>query len=349
MKEKTEPTIHAIEYFQLQNQNGMTVRVTNYGAIITSILVPDRNGEIADVALGFETAESYAGAVEQVYLGAVVGRFCNRIAEGRFRLDGKQYSLIQNNNGNHLHGGGVGFDKVFWTANHRPAENSVALSYQSSDNEEGYPGNLDVTVTYTLTADNAIVIDYAATTDQPTPINVTQHTYFNLKGEGSDTILDHELSINAKRFLPTDAGSIPLGDPADVHGTPFDFTTAKPIGRDINADHEQLELAGGYDHNWILNRGDDDTDLVAAAEAYEPKSGRRLNVETTQPGMQFYTGNFLDGRLVGKSGNPYPRRSGFCLETQHFPDSPNQPDYPSTILRPGETFTSQTIYRFSTQ
>lgn len=337
----------SIKLFTLTSPAGVTVKLTNYGAVITSIITPDRDGELADVALGYSRVEDYINAVDKPYFGAVVGRYGNRIAGGAFRLDGTAYTLAKNNGPNHLHGGVIGFDKVVWDAKPNPADNSVAMSYTAKDGEEGYPGNLRVTVTYKLTRDGELLVDYRATTDRATPCNLTQHTYFNLKGEGEGTILDHRLKINADRFTPVDSGLIPTGELATVAGTPFDFRAAKPIGRDIGLDHPQLEYGLGYDHNWVLNRTTDA--LEFAAEVVEPTTGRKLTVLTTEPGIQFYCGNFLDGRLRGKSGKPYVYRGGFCLETQHFPDSPNQPSFPSTILRPGEAYDTTTVFRFSAE
>ncbi len=338
----------SINLYTLKNDNGMTIKVTNYGAIITSISVPDRDGKFADVALGYNNVEGYINAVDKPYFGAIVGRYGNRIAKGSFTLDGKTYSLAVNNGENHLHGGVIGFDKVVWTvASHD--EQSIALTYLAKDMEEGYPGNLQLSVTYTLTGDNKIVIDYNATTDKATPVNITQHTYFNLKGEGEGTILDHELMINASKYTPVDEGLIPTGKLPEVAGTPFDFTTAKPIGRDIGVEHEQLTFGGGFDHNWVLDKDANSDELTLAAQVYEPTSGRVMTVSTTEPGIQFYCGNFLDGRLKGKSGKIYVHRGGFCLETQHYPDSPNQPNFPSTILQPGDTYQTQTVFAFSTK
>lgn len=340
----------SIKLYTLKNENGMTVKVTNYGAIITSIVVPDRDGKLADVALGYNRVEDYINAVDKPYFGAIVGRYGNRIAKGEFTLDGETYSsLIKNNLGNHLHGGTIGFDKVVWEAKFNKAKNQIALSYLSKDSEEGYPGNLQVTVTYTLTDDNTIVVDYHATTDKATPINITQHTYFNLKGEGEGTILDHELMLNAKHYTPVDKTLIPTGKMPAVAGSPFDFTTAKAIGRDINKQHQQLEYGGGFDHNWVLDKGGNKGQLTLAARVHEPTSGRTLEVRTTEPGVQFYCGNFLEGNLKGKSGKTYVRRGGFCLETQHYPDSPNQPNFPSAILRPGSEYKTQTTFHFSAQ
>lgn len=339
----------SIQLFTLKNKAGMTVKATNYGAIITSILVPDRDGALADVALGYDRLEDYTNAVDKPYFGAVVGRYGNRIAGGAFTLDGETYSLLKNNGENHLHGGAIGFDKVVWDAEYDQAANRLALTYQAKDGEEGYPGNLRVSVTYTLTEDNELIVDYHATTDRATPVNLTQHSYFNLKGEGEGQILDHELMLNASRYTPVDETLIPTGELSPVAGTPFDFTTSKAIGRDIEQDHEQLAFGLGYDHNWVLDKDGQEDGLTLAARVIEPTSGRVLEVRTTQPGVQFYCGNFLDGRLRGKSGRPYLHRGGFCLETQHFPDSPNQPNFPSKILRPGEEYQSRTVFAFSTK
>ena len=337
----------SIKLYTLENESGMTVRVTNYGAIITSIIVPDRNGKRADIALGYNRVEDYINAVDKPYFGAVVGRYGNRIANGEFTLDGETYSLLKNNGPNHLHGGAIGFDKVVWTVDNYVEGKSIKLSYFAKDKEEGYPGNLSLTVTYKLTEENSLVVDYFATTDKATPVNVTQHTYFNLKGEGEGTILDHELMLNAKKFTPVDETLIPTGEMPSVKGTPFDFTEAKPIGRDIEQDDEQLKFGLGYDHNWVLDKAGKDGELTLAAKVYEPTSGRLMEILTTEPGIQFYCGNFLDGRLKGKAARAYVHRGGFCLETQHYPDSPNQPNFPSTILKPGEEHTSQTIFKFS--
>ena len=339
----------SIKLYTLQNDNGMTVKVTNYGAIITSIIVPDRDGNSADIVLGYNRIEDYINAVDKPYFGAVVGRYGNRIAAGEFTLDGETHSLLKNNGANHLHGGAIGFDKVAWDVAYHPADRSIQLSYLAKDKEEGYPGNLQVSVTYTLGNDNSLEVVYRATTDKATPVNLTQHSYFNLKGEGQGTILDHELMLNAKKYTPVDEGLIPTGETPSVEGTPFDFTTSKPIGRDIEVDNEQLTFGGGFDHNWILAKGGNEGELTLAARVMEPTSGRVLEIHTTEPGVQFYCGNFLDGRLTGKSGKTYDHRGGFCLETQHFPDSPNQPDFPSTILKPGEQLESKTVFKFSAQ
>ncbi|TWT84143.1 Aldose 1-epimerase precursor [Planctomycetes bacterium CA13] len=339
----------SIKLYTLKNSSGMTVKVTNFGAIITSILVPDRDGNMEDVVLGYNHLKDYINAVDKPYFGAVVGRYGNRIAKGEFTIDGETYSLATNNNENHLHGGIIGFDKVVWDA--KPVEgdgwSGLELNYLAKDMEEGYPGNLNVKVTYRLTNANELVIDYFATTDKKTPVNLTQHTYFNLKGEGEGTILDHALMLNAKRYTPVDEGLIPTGEMPDVAGTPFDFTTAKAIGCDIGQENEQLEFGLGFDHNFVLDKSGDSDAMTLAARVTESDSGRVLEVHTTEPGIQFYCGNFLDGRLKGKSGKTYLHRGGFCLETQHYPDSPNQPNFPSTILSPGEEYRTTTAFKFS--
>jgi aldose 1-epimerase len=337
-----------IQLFTLKNSTGMEVKVTNFGAIITSIKVPDRDGNSADVTLGYDNLADYINAVDKPYFGAVVGRYGNRIAKGKFTIDGTEYTLPINNGPNSLHGGIIGFDKVVWDAE-KVGNDAVRLTYHAKDTEQGYPGNLTATVTYTLTNNNEIVIDYHATADKATPVNLTQHAYFNLKGEGQGTILDHELSINADSYTPVDETLIPTGEIAPVKGTPFDFTSPKTIGRDIEQANEQLKFGGGYDHNWVLNRKKGKGELELAATLYEPESGRVLEVSTTEPGVQFYCGNFLTGVLKGKSGTPYVYRGGLCLETQHYPDSPNQPNFPSTILKPGETYESKTVFKFSTK
>ncbi|WP_372721001.1 aldose epimerase family protein [Novipirellula sp.] len=341
----------SIKLYTLKNEAGMTVKITNYGAIITSIIVPDRDGKMGDVALGYNRVEDYINAVDKPYFGAVVGRYGNRIAKGKFSIDGETYSLAVNNGENHLHGGVIGFDKVVWDA--KPLEgdgwSGLELTYTAKDMEEGYPGNLNLKVTYKLTMTSELVVDYFATTDKKTPVNVTQHTYFNLAGEGEGTILDHELMINAKKFTPVDEGLIPTGELREVAGTPFDFTSAKPIGRDIGKDNEQLKFGLGYDHNFVLDKAGKENAMTLAARVKDPKSGRVLEIHTTEPGIQFYCGNFLDGRLRGKSGKPYVHRGGFCLETQHYPDSPNRPSFPSTILNPGEEHRTTTTFKFSAE
>ncbi len=338
-----------IRLYTLKNNHGMTVKITNYGAIITSISVPDRNGGFADVALGYNQVGDYTNAVDKPYFGAIVGRYGNRIAKGEFTLNNETYRLAVNNGPNHLHGGVVGFDKVVWTANPTAGDGwtGLTLSYYAKDKEEGYPGNLDITVTYQLNEDNELSVVYHATTDQATPVNLTQHTYFNLKGEGNGDILGHELMLNASHYTPVDSTLIPTGEIAPVAGTPFDFTKAKAIGRDISKNHQQLEFGAGYDHNWVINGETKPGQLRLAARVHEPTTGRILEVHTDEPGVQFYCGNFLDGRLRGKSGKTYVHRGGFCLETQHYPDSPNQANFPSCILQPGETYQTTTVFKFA--
>ncbi len=339
----------SIMLYTIKNDNGMTVKVTNYGAVITSIIVPDRNGKLADVALGYNRVEDYMNAVDKPYFGAIVGRYGNRIAKGLFTLDGETYTLAKNNGENHLHGGVIGFDKVVWDAKFDKQKNRLQLSYLAKDKEEGYPGNLSIRVTYTITNENKIIVDYHATTDKPTPVNLTQHTYFNLKGEGEGTILEHELMINAKNYTPVDETLIPTGEILPVSGSPFDFKISKAIGRDIGQTHDQLKFGLGYDHNWVLDKENKENELTLAARVYEPTTGRVLEVHTTEPGIQFYCGNFLDGRLKGKAGKAYLHRGGFCLETQHYPDSPNQPSFPSTILQPDREYKTQTTFTFSSK
>jgi len=329
--------------FKLKNAHGMEVRLASYGARITSIKVPDRNGAMEDVVLGFDTVEPYRSSVKKPYLGATLGRYAGRIADGRFTLDGIEHVLAQNSAPNHNHGGVTGFDKVVWEA--KQLRNGVQFDYTSPDKEEGYPGTLKARVTYTLTDANELIIDYRAATDRATPVNLSNHTYFNLAGEGSATVLDHELMIDAEEMLSIGKTSIPTGKIASVAGTPFDFRHPKPVGRDINQPNEQLANGSGYDHTFILNPKKEVK--KPAAVLYEKTSGRKLQVFTDQPGLQLYTANFLDGSLKGKSGKPYLKRSSLCLETQHFPDSPNQPRFPNTILRPGKTYQTQTIYQFS--
>lgn len=331
------------DLYVLRNGNGIGARITNYGGIIVSLTAPDRHGECADVVLGFDNVDGFTG--NRPYFGAAIGRFANRIAGGRFILGNRNHTLTTNDGGNHLHGGMRGFDKVLWRARtvRRKAGVALLLRYLSIDGEEGYPGNLEVAVAYTLTRDNALKIEYRASTDQPTPVNLTNHTYFNL-GSGQD-ILDHELKLYADRFTPVDAGLIPIGEYRSVAGTPFDFRTPARIGARIGEEDDQLKLAGGYDHNFVIAKANGR--LGVAAEVYERKSGRALRVLTTEPGLQFYSGNFLDGSVVGKNRTAYARRSGFCLEAQHYPDSPNQPHFPSTILMPGETYRQTTIYQFA--
>jgi aldose 1-epimerase len=333
-----------IDLYTLRNIHGVEAKITNYGGIVVSLKVPDRSGKFDDVVLGFNDLADYLKP--HPYFGALIGRYGNRIAKGRFTLNGVEYKLAVNNGENTLHGGLKGFDKAIWTGRETKtkAGPAVVLNYLSKDGEEGYPGNLSVRVTYTLTNSDDLRIDYSASTDKDTVTNLTHHSYFNLAGEGNGDILNHRILINATKFVPTDAGSIPTGELRPVAGTPFDFLKTTAIGARINQDEEQLKLGNGYDHTWVIN-GRPGT-LRLAAQVYEPTSGRRMQVWTTEPGVQFYTGNFLDGTLTGKSGKIYQRRFGFCLETQHFPDSPNQPSFPTTTLKKGATYTSTTIYRF---
>ncbi|MFC1736423.1 aldose epimerase family protein [Candidatus Hydrogenedentota bacterium] len=333
------------DLYTLTNDNGMTAEITNYGGIVVSLTVPDRNGKPADVALGFDTLEEYIK--DNPYFGCIVGRYANRIARGKFTLNGVEYALAVNNGENHLHGGINGFDKVIWKAKEVRSDAGVGLelSYLSKDGEEGYPGNLSATVLYTLTNKNELKIDYSATTDKDTVINLTNHSYFNLAGAGSGDILGHELMINADKFTPGDKGLIPTGEITSVKGTPLDFTASTTIGARIENDYKQLALSGGYDHNFVLNNSDEP--LALAARVCEPTTGRVMEVFTTEPGLQFYTGNFLQGEIKGKDGKIYKKRHGFCLETQHFPDSPNKPEFPSPVLKAGEKYRTTTIYRFS--
>jgi aldose 1-epimerase len=332
-----------VELYVLTNGK-MTVKIMTYGGIITELDVPDRDGKPGDVVLGFDTLDGYLAG--HPYFGAVIGRVANRIAKGRFTLDGREYSLAVNNGPNSLHGGLKGFDKVVWKGEDvsGPAGAAVKLTYLSKDGEEGYPGNLSVSVTYTLTAEDELKIDYSANTDKATPVNLTNHSYFNLAGPAAGTILGHELMLAADRYTPADDTLIPTGDIKPVQGTPLDFTTPTTIGARI----DQLEGdPGGYDHNYVLRGGLGAP--VLAARVREPRSGRVLEVFTTEPGLQLYSGNFLDGTLEGKGGVLYRKHQGFCLETQHFPDSVNHAGFPSTILRPGSTYTQTTIYKFSTR
>jgi aldose 1-epimerase len=332
-----------VDLYTLTNARGIQVRITNYGATVVSITTPDRSGTLGDIVLGFDTFDRYK--TNGSFLGVVVGRYGNRIARGRFSLDGTEYTLATNNGPNHLHGGLRGFDKVVWTARAvDTAEGpSVQLEYLSRDGEEGYPGNLSATVVYTLTDQDELRIDYSATTDQKTVVNLTNHSYFNLAGSGD--ILAHEVEINADRFTPVDGTLIPTGVLQPVEGTPFDFRRATPIGARIDQPDAQLRFGGGYDHNFVLNR--EGAGVSLAARVTDPSSGRILEVRTTEPGVQFYTGNFLDGTIQGKGGQVYQKRAGFCLETQHFPDSPNHPTFPSTVLEPGQRYETTTVFAFS--
>jgi aldose 1-epimerase len=341
----------AVELYTLTNANGMEIKVMTYGGIITSVKVPDRDGNIANVTLNKATLDDYVAG--HPYFGCITGRYANRIARGTFTLDGEMYRLALNNGENTLHGGEVGFDKVIWEATEVTDGDGVGLvlSRTSPDGEEGYPGALTVEVTYTLTDNNEIRFDYHATTDAPTIVNLTNHSYWNLAGEGSGTTYDHELQINASNYTPVDSTLIPTGEIAPVAGTPFDFTQPHAIGERVrDASDEQLIIGQGYDHNYVLDRpSPDDTSMIVAAEVFEPTSGRVLTISTTEPGIQFYSGNFLNGLDIGESGQAYRQGDGFALETQHYPDSPNQPDFPSTVLEPGGEYVTTTIYAFSTR
>ncbi len=336
------PDGQAVERFTLTNAKGVVVQAISYGGIITSLRVPDRTGRLDDIVLGFDNLDGYLK--DHPFFGAIIGRFGNRIAKGAFTLDGKTYKLATNNGPNHLHGGTKGFDKVLWTAEPVAGSNAIAFTRTSPDGEEGYPGNLRVRVTYTLTDANELIVDYLATTDKATPVNLTQHSYFNLAGQASGDILGHQLMLNADRYTPVDDTLIPTGELAAVTGTPFDFRKLTAIGARINQDNAQLTSGKGYDHNWVLNRKGEGRQL--AARVVEPKSGRTMEITTTEPGIQFYSGNFLDGTLTGKAGAVYKHRTGFCLETQHYPDSPNQPKFPSTILKPGAEYKTSTVFTF---
>ena len=349
------PDGRTVDVYRLTNANGITMRVINYGGIIVSLKAPDAQGNFEDIVLGFDSLEGYlsdAYRKANPYFGALIGRYGNRIAGGEFSLNGTIYQLATNDGSNNLHGGDQGFGEVLWSATSFENQNGVGviLSYTSPDGEEGYPGKLETEVTYTLTDSDELDIAYRATTTKPTPVNLTQHSYFNLDGEGSGSILDHYLMINAEAFTPVDDTLIPTGEIRPADGTPFDFTEPTPIGERIEQDNQQLLRGKGYDHNFVLKReAPQSEELVLAARVWEPDSGRLLEVETTEPGLQFYSGNFLDGSLIGKQGSAYEHRSGFALETHHFPDSPNQETFPSTILNPGETYQSHTVYRFSTR
>ena len=334
-----------VDIYTLTNSNHIEVKITNYGGTVTSIKLPDKKGKFDDVALGFNDLEDYIK--NSSYLGCIVGRYGNRIGNAEFSLDGKKYSLAKNNGLNNLHGGLRGFDKVLWEAEPVIGEDyqSLKLTFLSRDGEEGFPGNLKVEVIYTLTDDDSLRIDYTATTDKATVVNLTNHTYWNLAGEGSGDVLKHQLMINADFFTPIDQGSIPTGELRPVVNTPMDFRKPRVIGEGVDSDYEQIKLCRGYDHNYIINP-DEDRELKLAATVFEPESGRYMEVYTTEPGIQFYSANFLFG-ITGKSGREYGPRGAFCLETQHFPDSPNKPEFPSVVLRPGEIYKTTTIHRFS--
>ena len=328
-----------VDLYTLTNTNGLKAKIMTYGGIVTSLQVPDRNGNLADIVLGYDTLDEYIKN-NSPYFGALIGRYGNRIAKGKFTLNGVEYTLATNNGPNHLHGGVKGFDKVVWKAKQMQTDEGPALklTYRSRDGEEGYPGNLSCIVSYTLTNDNELKISYEAKTDKATIINLTHHSYFNLGGYNSGDILGHELMINADRFTAVDKDLIPTGEIKPVKGTPMDFTKPMPIGSRIK------QVQGGYDHNYVLNSSDGS--LALAASVYEPKTGRVMEIFTTEPGIQFYSGNFLDGSIKGK-GAVYNKHNGFCLETQHFPDSPNKPNFPSVVLKPGEKYTQLTVHKFS--
>jgi aldose 1-epimerase len=342
------PDGQPIDLYAMTNKSGAEVSITNYGGAVVSLKVPDRSGKLADVVLGYDTGEGYVN--DKSFFGALVGRYGNRIAHAQFVLDGKAHTLAKNNGENSLHGGVKGFNKALWTAKTLSAKDgqSLELSYLSKDGEEGFPGNLKVTVVYTFTDENALRISYSATTDKKTVVNLTNHSYFNLAGQGSGDILGHLLMIEADKFTPVDKGLIPTGELRDVAGTPFDFRKATAIGARINQDDQQLKLGGGYDHNFVLRRSPGAGESLAA-RVVEPATGRVMEVWTTEPGVQFYTGNFLDGTVTGKGGVTYPKRSALCLETQHFPDSPNQPEFPSVVLEPGKRYHTVTTYKFSSE
>lgn len=333
-----------VALYTLKNTKGMAMQVTNYGARVVSLWAPDRAGKMSDVVLGYKDIHSYVNNPGERFLGAAIGRYGNRIANGKFTLDGKEYQLAAYNNGQCLHGGLKSFDRVVWNVD-SVMPNKICFSYLSPDGEENFPGNLNVKMTYELTDNDDFEINYTATTDKATPVNLTNHTFFNLKGEGNGDILAHELTIRASHFTPVDSLLIPTGELKETLGTPFDFQKPRQIGSRIDMDDPQLRNGQGYDHNWVLDRHTD-KNLEWAATVFEPVTGRQLEVWTTEPGLQFYSGNFFDGAATGKSGQPYDYRCGIALETQHFPDSPNHPDFPNTILKPGETYQQTCVYKF---
>lgn len=334
--------------YTLKNIAGTTAKISNYGGILMSLKVIDKYGDFDDIVLGHNNIEDYIHANNKPYFGAIIGRYANRIAKGRFILEGQTFSLVQNNYPNHLHGGGVGFDKVIWSVKQIKGDDftGLVLSYLSKDGEEGYPGNLDCQVIYKLTDHNEFKVKYRAVTDKATPVNLTHHSYFNLGGEASGFILDHRLMIDADYYTPVDETLFPTGKKKSVVDSPFDFRNEKTIAKHINNAHEQLKIGKGFDHNFVLNESTKGWGKHLVATVYEPKSGRVMEVKTEEPCLQFYTANNLDGRLLGKAGKPYKQYAGLCLETQHYPDSPNLPEFPNTILQVGEVYQSQTTYRF---
>lgn len=334
----TTPDGQEVSLYTLTNGTGVVVKITNFGAIVTSVITPDKNDRMGDVVLGFNNVKGYIP--NDPHIGGIIGRYANRIAKGRFTVEDQEYKLATNNGDHHLHGGNIGFDRVVWQAETLPDQNAIRLTYVSKDQEEGYPGNLTATVTYTLTPENGLRIDYTATTDKATPVNLTNHSYFDLSAGQEKNILNNIVQINAESYTVPDKDLIPTGELAPVHGTPLDFTTPEPIGTRID------NLQGyGYDLNYVINNGGED--LVHAATVYEPTTGRVMEVHTTQPGLQLYTAYHLDGSLKGKDNRPYTRYAGLCLEAQHFPDSPNKPNFPSTLLKPGDTYRETTIYKFA--
>jgi len=351
-KEKTEMSIRKesfgqtadgkqVDLYTLTNTNGVRARITNYGAILVSLEVPDKNGNLADITLGFDTLDGYL--TSHPYFGVTVGRYANRIGGAKFVLNGVEYKLAANDGKNHLHGGLKGFDKVVWNAEEKQTDDgpAVKMSYVSQDGEEGYPGKMACTVTYTLTENDELKINYEAETDKPTVVNLTHHSYFNLAGQGNGDILSHELMLNADKYTPVDEGLIPTGEIKDVKDSPMDFTQPMTIGSRIE------QVPGGYDHNYVLKSGGGS--MALAARVYEPTTGRVMEIHTIEPGIQFYSGNFLDGSITGKSGKVYKKHYGFCLETQHFPDSPNKPNFPSVVLNPGQKYTTVTVHKFYTK
>lgn len=340
----TMPDGQVASLFTITNANGSVIKVTNYGGIITSLLVPDKNGILGDVVLGYDSLQSYIDS--NPYFGAIIGRYGNRIANGKFSIDSLSYQLATNDGPNHLHGGPKGYDKVLWDAQTFESDSSAGVVFTrvSPDMEEGYPGNLTCKVTYTFDNNNKLTFEYEATTDKSTIVNLTNHAYFNLTGEPTLTINNHELQLPASSFLPVDSTLIPTGELRDVASTPFDFTKAVAIGDRVNDDNIQLKYGKGYDHCWVYDNKS--TSLKFGGKLYDPKSGREMVIYTMEPAVQFYGGNFLDGSNIGKSNTPYQFRTGLCLETQHYPDSPNKPTFPSTLLAPGETYYSKSVYEF---